>query len=74
MIAARCQCPAPTICYARDELDKDLLTVMVGKLYPSKAQFASACDVKRAQDEVVGRLARFLHDVGVNKMVYKTDQ
>ena len=40
-------------CYVRDEHDEDLLTVMVGKLYPSKALFASACDVKGPDDAVV---------------------
>ena len=32
--------------YVRDEQDPDLLTLAVGKLYPPKMIFASACDAK----------------------------
>ena len=46
----------------------------MGRLYPSKAIFASACDQKGADDPVVKRLSNFIKDSGISKMVYKTDQ
>ena len=47
---------------------------MVGRLYPSRAVFATACDSKGADDESVGRLATFFSEAGLPKLVYKTDQ
>ena len=47
---------------------------MVGKLYPSHAIFSSACDAKGPDDEVINRLADFLKNSGVTKLVYKSDQ
>ena len=61
-------------CYVRDARDEDLLTCFVGRLYPSKAIFASACDQKGADDPVVKRLSNFIKESGLSKMVYKTDQ
>ena len=61
-------------CFVRDVEDPENLTCLVGKLYPQKAIFASACDMKGADDEVVGRLAQFLKSTGISKLVYKSDQ
>lgn len=61
-------------CYVRDEQDPDLLTLAVGKLYPAKMFFASACDVKGPEDEVTSRLTAFFKEAGIPKLVYKTDQ
>ena len=47
---------------------------MVGRLYPSRAVFATACDAKGAEDESVGRLATFFSEAELPKHVYKTDQ
>ena len=58
----------------RDVDDSENLTCLVGKLYPSKAIFASACDQKGAEDDVVRRLAAFVKECGISKLVYKTDQ
>ena len=61
-------------CFVRDVEDPENLTCLVGKLYPQKAVFASACDMKGADDDVVGRLAQFLKSTGITKLVYKSDQ
>ena len=60
-------------CFIRDKDDPENLTCLVGRLYPSKALFASACDQKGADDEAVGRLSSFIKDAGISKMVYKTN-
>ena len=60
-------------CFVRQP-NEDLLTGLVGKLYPSHAIFSSACDVKGPKDDVVSRLAEFLKNSGVTKLVYKSDQ
>ena len=55
--------------------DESPLTAMVGRLYPSRAIFATACDAKGIDDpEAVGRLATFLKEAGIPRLVYKTDQ
>ena len=54
--------------------DEDLLTGLAGKLYPSGNYFASVCDVKGPEDSVTERLAEFLRNSGVSKLVYKADQ
>ena len=50
------------------------MTWLAGKLYPSGNYFASVCDVKGAEDSVTERLAEFLRNSGVSKLVYKADQ
>ena len=54
--------------------NEDLLTGLAGKLYPSGNFFASVCDVKGPDDPVTERLAEFLKDSGITKLVYKSDQ
>ena len=61
-------------CFVRDVDDEDNLTCLVGRLFPNRALFASACDQKGADDEVVSRLAAFFKSAGIPKLVYKTDQ
>ena len=61
-------------CFLRDIDDPDNVPCLVGRLYPSKAIFASICDKKGADDPVVKRLANFIKESGLSKMVYKTDQ
>ena len=61
-------------CFIRDIDDPENLTCMVGRMYPSKAIFATACDQKGADDEAVSRLTSFLRETGIHKMIYKTDQ
>ena len=48
---------------------------MVGRLYPSRAMFATSCDAKGVEDpEAIGTLASFFKEAGIPKLVYKTDQ
>ena len=62
-------------CYVRDVEDESPLTALVGRLYPSRAIFATSCDAKGADDpEAIGRLATFFKEAGIPKLVYKTDQ
>ena len=61
-------------CFIRDVDDPANVPCLVGRLYPSKAIFASACDQKGADDPVVKRLSNFIKESGLSKMVYKTDQ
>lgn len=61
-------------CYPRDAEDEEPLTTMVGRLFPAGAFFASGCDTKGADDDVVRRLSQFFKESGVAKMVYKSDQ
>ena len=56
------------------KLEVNLSTVLVGKLYPSQAVFASVCDRKGPDDPVVDRLADFLRSSGIRHLVYKSDQ
>ena len=60
-------------CFVKQHYEEQL-TVLVGKLYPSYAVFASGCDAKGPDDPVTHRLADFLKASGVSKMVYKSDQ
>ena len=61
-------------CFVRDSRDDDLLTVFVGRLYPSRAIVAIPCDVRGVDDYAVGRLAQFLRDCGVKRLVHMSDQ
>ena len=60
-------------CFIRKP-DEDLLSGLVGRLYPSRAIFSSICDVKGPDDSVVDRLAEFFKNSCITKMVYKSDQ
>ena len=61
-------------CFVRDCQDKELATVLVGRLYPSKALFAVVCDQKGVDNYVVTRLAHFIRDSGHSHIVYRSDQ
>ena len=61
-------------CFVRDSRDEDVVTVFVGRLYPSRALVAIPCDVRGVDDYAVGRLAQFLRDCGVKRMVHMSDQ
>ena len=60
-------------CFTRKP-EEELLTGLVGKLYPNHAIFASICDAKGPDDSVVDRLAEFFRNTGIPKLVYKQDQ
>ena len=61
-------------CFLRDHKDQDVLTCLVGRLYPSRALIAIPCDVKGEDEYAVGRLVEFLRDCGITRMVYMCDQ
>ena len=51
-----------------------LVTILVGRLYPSRAVFATVCDVKGPEDASINRLSDFFKESGITKVVYKNDQ
>ena len=51
-----------------------MATILVARLYPSKALLAVYCDQKGVDDYVITRLAAFIRDTGYTKVVYKSDQ
>ena len=52
-----------------------MTTVFVGKLYPSRALFATVVSEKGIGDEVASKLlADFFRENGVSHLVYKSDQ
>ena len=61
-------------CHVRDNQDEELATILVARLYPSKALLAVYCDQKGVDDYVITRLASFIRDTGYTKVVYKSDQ
>ena len=62
-------------CFPRDSHDESCITVLVGRMSPSKAMFASFCDVKGPTDAyALDRLENFLKDEGVSKISYRSDQ
>ena len=60
--------------FLRDAQDEDLTPVLVGRLYPSRALFATVCDAKSHDDAATRRLANFLKESGIPRLVYKSDQ
>ena len=61
-------------CFLRDKVDQDLLTVLVARLYPSRAVVAIPCDAKGVDEYAVSRLAAFLNKCGVERLVYMSDK
>ena len=60
-------------CFVR-KADESLVTILVGKLYPSRSVFASVCDTKGPDDSVTDRLASFFREAGHSHIIYKNDQ
>ena len=61
-------------CFVRHKHDQDLSTVLVARLYPSKAIVAIPCDVKGPDEYATSRLVVFLKASGVDQLVYMCDQ
>ena len=61
-------------CHVRDSKDEELATILVARLYPSKALLAAYCDQKGVDDYAITRLAACVTDTGYTKVVYKSDQ
>ena len=60
--------------FVREAQDEELATCFIGRLYPSRALFATVCDAKGHDEPAIRRLSTFLKETGVSKLVYKTDQ
>ena len=62
-------------CFLGESGSQDQLTVLVGRIYPARALFATVVQHKSAFDlETVGRFSNFLRSTGATDIVYKTDQ
>ena len=61
-------------CFIRNAQDQDLVTLLVGKLYPCRRTFACVVDMKGVDGYAIARLAEFIKGSGLTKFVYKTDQ
>ena len=61
-------------CFVRDTDDSECVTVLVARLYPSRAMLATVVDTKGPDATAVARLARFIRDTGYSKVIYKSDQ
>ena len=61
--------------FIRDADTEDMLTILVGRHYPSRALFATVCDQKGPSDKItVDRLCQFFRSVGAKDVVFKSDQ
>ena len=61
-------------CFVRDNDDAEVITILVARLYPSRAMLATVVDAKGPDEHAVSRLAKFLKDSGYAKVVYRSDQ
>ena len=61
-------------CFIRDSDDETFVTVLVARLYPSRAMLSTVVNPKGPETNAVARLARFIHDSGYSKIVYRSDQ
>ena len=61
-------------CFVKGASDETLATVLVARLYPSRALFACVCDNKGPDECATFRLSLFLKENGYQKFVYKSDQ
>ena len=61
-------------CFVEHAGDDRWLTVLVGRLYPSRAMFAAPCNQNGPDAHVTARLASFLRACGVSQLSYMCDQ
>ena len=61
-------------CVIKHHGDKKWLTVLVGRLYPSRALFAAPCTTKGPDSHCTARLASFFRACGVQQLTYMCDQ
>ena len=61
-------------CFVRGNDDAECVTVLVARIYPSRAMLATVVDAKGPEPNAVARLARFLRDTGYSKIIYRSDQ
>ena len=61
-------------CFVRNAQDQDLLTLLVGRVYPTRKIFACPVDMKGRDPVAISMLADFIKANGLTKFVYKCDQ
>ena len=61
-------------CFVRNTQDEDLLTLSVGRLYPTKKMFTCPVNMKGRDPVAANLLADFIKANGLTKFVYKCDQ
>ena len=61
-------------CFIRNACDQDLVTLLIGKLYPVRRTFVCVLDMKGTDMYAAARLSEFIRSSGLTKCVYKTDQ
>ena len=61
-------------CFIRNAQDEDLLTVLVGRVYPTRVVFAFPVDMKGRDPVAITKLSEFIKANGLTKFVYKCDQ
>ena len=57
-------------CFIRNEQDEDILTLLVGRVYPTRTFFACPVDVKGRDSNAVAKLGDFIKANGLTKFVY----
>ena len=70
------ECPLLVVdyCFIKHAGDEAWLTVLVGRVYPSRALFAVPCDHKGPDPYVTRRLAGFLRSCGMLSFTFMSDQ
>ena len=61
-------------CSIRDIEGEESKTILVCRLYPARALFATVCEAKGEDGFTIIQLARFLKDSGYRKVIYRSDQ
>ena len=61
-------------CFIRNSADEDLLTLLVGKLYPFRKVFAVPVNMKGNDNATINRLVDFIREAGVVQYTYRCDQ
>ena len=61
-------------CFIRNVQDEDLLTVLVGRLYPSRVVFAFPVDMKGHEPVATTKPSELIKAKGLTKFVYRCDQ
>ena len=62
-------------CFLRDSRDEDVSPCLVGRIYPSRAMFATVVSEKGINDDIaIKQLGTFFKENGVRNLVYKSDQ
>ena len=60
--------------FVRNSVDEDLLTIFVGRMYPTRELVIIPCEQKGEDQYAINRLSNFIKNSGVQKLVYMADQ